>query len=130
MLQLTKLTRSRPNSEADTGSSLKTLSARRYQRDMKRLIHRNEPNRPHISSDISISNNVETIKTEMRPIVLARPASITSDFLLRRVAPSASPLPDGPSGAPPVHHCASGKGGSKVSTPNPQALFQRNMHLL
>jgi hypothetical protein len=34
--------------------------------DMKRLIHRNEPNRPHISSDIQFSNNVETKTIKMR----------------------------------------------------------------
>jgi hypothetical protein len=31
------------------------------------LIHRTKPNRPHISSDISFSNNVETHKPETAP---------------------------------------------------------------
>ncbi|WP_082852068.1 hypothetical protein, partial [Sulfitobacter sp. HI0054] len=39
----------------------------------------NEPNRPHISSDIKFSNSVETKETEMRPNFLARPASNTSN---------------------------------------------------
>ena len=51
----------------------------------------NEPNRPHISSDISISKSVETKITEMRPIFLARPASIPRIF--SALDPFASPLP-------------------------------------
>ncbi len=39
----------------------------------RRLIHRTEPNRPHISSDISISNSVETKQNQMRPKVLGAP---------------------------------------------------------
>jgi hypothetical protein len=51
VLQLTKLTRSRPNSEADTRLSLKTKRGpsllARYEEDDPS----NEPNRPHISSE-------------------------------------------------------------------------------
>ncbi|WP_218588299.1 hypothetical protein, partial [Loktanella atrilutea] len=32
----------------------------------RRLIHRTEPNRPHISSDITISNSVEAKRNKMR----------------------------------------------------------------
>ncbi len=48
----------------------------------RRLIHRTEPNRPHISSDISISNSVETKRNQMRPNLLARLACIISVFSL------------------------------------------------
>ena len=48
----------------------------------RRLIHRTEPNRPHISSDISISNSVETKRNQMRPNFLARLACIISVFRL------------------------------------------------
>ena len=48
----------------------------------RRLIHRTEPNRPHISSDISISNSVETKRNQMRPNSLARLACIISVFSL------------------------------------------------
>ena len=48
----------------------------------RRLIHRTEPNRPHISSDISISNSVETKRNQMRPNSLARLACIISVFRL------------------------------------------------
>ncbi|MBS8271442.1 hypothetical protein DYI26_22445 [Halomonas litopenaei] len=52
----------------------------------RRLIHRTEPNRPHISSDISISNSVETKTTRCALKSLARPACIISVFSSRLVA--------------------------------------------
>jgi hypothetical protein len=44
-----KVNKSRPNSEADTRSSVRKPTSV----DIQTLIHRTEPNRPHISSDIS-----------------------------------------------------------------------------
>ncbi|MFQ3252926.1 MAG: hypothetical protein ACI9U6_001215, partial [Loktanella salsilacus] len=45
------------NSEADTSSSDLNPRGAIY----RRLIHRTEPNRPHISSDTKFSNSVGTI---------------------------------------------------------------------
>jgi len=56
VLQLTKLTRSRQTVKLTLYHRTEILRALIY----RRLIHRTEPNRPHISSDISISNSVET----------------------------------------------------------------------
>lgn len=53
--------------------------------DIQKVDPSNEPNRPHISSDIQFSNNVEAVL----------PNSLASRF-----RPSASPLQCGPSGAP------------------------------
>ena len=82
----------------------------------------------HISLQIlSISKSVETKETEMRPVLLARPASFTSDFLLRLVAVLCL---SGPSGVPFMHRCVSGEALFTVSVPNLQPLFLRNMHFL
>ena len=74
-----------------------------------------------IISNIKFSNNFETKETEMRPNFLARPASSTSNFYPLSEPNLASPLPSAPSGAPPLHLCAAGRGGSKASDRNPQA---------
>ncbi len=78
---------------------------------MKRLIHRNEPNRPHISSVIINFKERRDKSDWMRRNFLARPACIISVFsLASRCRLSAFPLPCGPSGAPLVHLCAAGEG--------------------
>jgi hypothetical protein len=82
----------------------------------RRLIHRTEPNRPHISSDISISNNVETKQHKMRPKLSARPACNISIFLLRRVVLK-------PVWRPDPHRCTACEGGSTVTQQNPQVVF-------
>jgi len=75
----------------------------------------------HISLQIlSISKSVETKETEMRPVLLARPASFTSDFLLRLVAVLCL---SGPSGVPFMHRCVSGEALFTVSVPNLQPPF-------
>jgi hypothetical protein len=88
--------------------------------DMKRLIHRNEPNRPHISSDIQFSNNVETKIIKMRQLLPARLAIQISEFLqqLQELNVSAYPF-----SRPSPHHCASGKRGSSVTPTESQVLF-------
>ena len=48
----------------------------------RRLIHRTEPNRPHISSDISNFKERRDKSDWMRPNFLARPACIISVFSL------------------------------------------------
>ncbi|SFD83087.1 hypothetical protein SAMN04488523_1031, partial [Sulfitobacter brevis] len=65
VLSVTKVTRSRPNSEADTTSSLNTKCASLVAR-YEEVDPSNEPNRPHISSDIKFSKSVETKETKMR----------------------------------------------------------------
>ena len=82
----------------------------------RRLIHRTEPNRPHISSDISISNNVETKQYKMRPKLSARPACNISIFLLRRVSRKTVWRPD-------PHRCTACEGGSTVTRQRPQVVF-------
>ena len=53
---------------------------------MKRLIHRNEPNRPHISSVTSNFKERETKQTEMRPNFWRAPPALPLVFSLRLVA--------------------------------------------
>ena len=68
----------------------------------RRLIHRTEPNRPHISSDISISNSVETKRNQMRPNFLARLACSVSVFSLAPRCRLARLAPRWCIAAPPV----------------------------
>ena len=89
----------------------------------RRLIHRTEPNRPHISSDISISKSVETNINWMRQLFLARPANLISEFSRVSLAEPTVSSSSRPSGAPYLTVCLSGKGGSKVSSQDPQPLF-------
>lgn len=81
----------------------KTLPAR-----YARLIHRNRPNRPHISSDISNFKQRRDKIDQMRPNLLARPAVNASKFSsrlgLRSSAPPSRPAPPCAS-APPVKGC-------------------------
>jgi len=60
MYIVSKETKSIQDSEADTTSSGRNPSSV----DIQTLIHRNEPNRPHISSVIKFSKSVETKSTE------------------------------------------------------------------
>ena len=53
---------------------------------MKRLIHRNEPNRPHISSFIINFKQRRDNNERMRRNFLARPACIISVYSLRLVS--------------------------------------------
>ena len=79
----------------------------------------------HISLQLlSISNSVETKVTVCALTSLARPASITSDFLIRLVALASAA---GPSGAPLVHLCAAGEGVFTDWVRGPQPLFFRNV---
>jgi len=75
---VTKVTRSRQTVKLTLYHRTEALRALIY----RRLIHRTEPNRPHISSDISISNSVETKRNKMRPKLVARPACNISVFSL------------------------------------------------
>ena len=117
------------NSEADTGhrSHSKALPTGV---DIQTSIRRNEPNRPHISSDIS------NVKQRERQITTgcaltywrARP-SITLDFLLRLVcASSASPPRRRPVWRPVVRLSAAGEGAFTYTHQNPQAVFSQNLH--
>ncbi len=65
------------------------------------------PNRPHISS-VTINFKERRDKSDQVRRNLWRAPPHLSLFLLLRLVASASPL--GPSGAPLVHLCASGKG--------------------
>jgi hypothetical protein len=95
---------------------------------MKRLIHRTEPNRPHISSVIS---NVKEHETQTKQDALkpsARPACNTSVFYLPpRPQTSTLQRPSNPSGAPAVHPCAAGEGLSRVTRSDPQVQKQMNL---
>lgn len=104
----------------------KTLRALIY----RRLIHRTEPNRPHISSDISISNSVDTKRNKCAlNYRRARPqSSIISYYRLRTF--QTVPDPSNPSSAPTLHLCAAGEGGSTVTAPSPQGVFSGKMHFL
>ncbi|WP_218588278.1 hypothetical protein, partial [Loktanella atrilutea] len=85
----------------------------------RRLIHRTEPNRPHISSDITISNSVEAKRNKMRQ--KSAPHSNLKEF---------SQLPDPPdlSASPPVHLCAAGEGLFTESGRGPQPSIAKNLH--
>ena len=71
------------NSEADNPSSNRSSRIAIY---VQLLIHRSEPNRPHISSDISNFKERETKQTEMRRILLGAPRLHSLCFSLRLVA--------------------------------------------
>ena len=76
----------------------------------------------HISLQYpSMSKNVETKLNEMRPYLLARPASLTSDII---VASSLWIVTLGPSGATNQRLSAAGEGVSKVYSKSPQPLFR------
>ncbi|MFT5630841.1 MAG: hypothetical protein ACI9HB_002013, partial [Gammaproteobacteria bacterium] len=93
----------------------------------RRLIHRTEPNRPHISSDIKY------FKQRWRQKQTSAPKSLLArrQVLLRIFPTSATPrLRFVPSAAPSERLCSSGKGGSRVSNIDPQPLFTQNMNLL
>ena len=110
VLQLTKLTRSRPNSEADTRLSLNTKKVPRYQRDMQRMIHRMNQT-AHISLQ-KFNSFKERRDKQLRdaPIALACPASENLWYKFPpRSQPNASPLSSSPSGVPVVHLCAASK---------------------
>ncbi|MCR9124780.1 MAG: hypothetical protein NXH82_01505, partial [Rhodobacteraceae bacterium] len=84
----------------------------------------------HISLQISsMSNNVETHTTHQRQNTLsAIKVSHASDlFVLRLVSVLCVSALSRPSGAPLVHLCAAGEGGSTVSGRYPQPLFSRNV---
>jgi len=85
-------------------------------------IHRNEPNRPHISSETSDFKERETKQTEMRRNSLARPRLPYLRFFL---APRLPALQAGPSGAPAVHLCAAGEGVFRLRRPMVQEVFLR-----
>ena len=120
VLRVSKETQSRTNSEADLPSSNQKALGSRY---MKRLIHRTEPNRPHISSDTRDFKERRDKTHRMRPIPTARPACITSILVPtnqpnNRVSASVQPVR-----RPAVHHCAAGEGGSTVTAISPQVVF-------
>ena len=68
----------------------------------RRLIHRTEPNRPHISSDISNFKERRDKSDWMRPNFLARPACIISVFSLASRCPVARLAPRQSVSARPV----------------------------
>ena len=68
----------------------------------RRLIHRNEPNRPHISSDTKLSKSTETKSTESARFYLAQPDQAASNLSLRPFEAS-SPVVPSPAASPPKH---------------------------
>ena len=70
-----------------------------------------------------MSKNVETKLNEMRPSLLARPASLTSDII---VASLLWIVTLGPSGATNQRLSAAGEGGSTVTRQHPQPFFCEN----
>ena len=96
---------------------------------MQLFVHRNEPNRPHISSDTRDFKERRDKTNWMRPNLPARPASSASVFLpqaLQSVAVSATPsFPL----ASRLRLSAAGEGVSTVDAPNPQAVFSDDRHL-
>jgi hypothetical protein len=84
------------------------IGANPYRRDIQTLIHRTEPSRPHISSDICDVKEREGNQNRAP----YRPA--------RRLVPFGISFP-------PPHLCAAGEGPSTDSHRDPQALFSRNL---
>ena len=97
----------------------------------RRLIHRTEPNRPHISSDTNNFKQRRDKRNSVRPNLFGAPRLKNLKIFFRRAYRlSAFPLPSGPSGAPLERVCSSGKGGSTDSGSDPQPLFSTNVHFL
>ena len=93
--------------------------------DIQTLIHRTEPNRPHISSDISISNSVETKETRCALTSWRAPPRIPLIFLVAsRFRPSAFPLQCGPSGAPLCASAPPVRGVLRLVTETRNPFFQ------
>jgi hypothetical protein len=114
MYIVSKETKSIQDSEADTTSSGRNPSSV----DIQTLIHRNEPNRPHISSVIKFSKSVET-KSPRALIFLAQPANPTSDFFppnLPEHPPQSVPRPNN-------RLSSAGEGVFTVSPEESQELF-------
>ena len=78
VLSVTKVTRSRQTVKLTLHHRTEALVALIY----RRLIHRTEPNRPHISSDISISNSVRDKSEQVRPKLTGAPALQPQNFFL------------------------------------------------
>ena len=120
VLLVSKRNRKPTNSEADTQSS-----GCPYERDIQTLIHRNEPNRPHISSDINhVKQRRSKQNNKMRPNIIGAPRPIlTSDlFTLTRPSVSARPCQ-----RPQPRLSAAGEGVFRGMAGNPQVVFCRNM---
>src|SRR6056297_4107101 len=82
MYIVSKETKSIQDSEADTTSSDRSPSSV----DIQTLIHRHEPNRPHISSDTNFSKSVEA-----KPTGSAKLPSATRQSYLRYFLPPHNP---------------------------------------
>ena len=82
MYIVSKETKSIQDSEADTTSSGRNPSSV----DIQTLIHRHEPNRPHISSDTNFSKSVEA-----KPTGSAKLPSATRQSYLRYFLPPHNP---------------------------------------
>jgi hypothetical protein len=118
VLQVSSETRSRQTVKLTPDHRIETLPAR-----YARLIHRNRPNRPHISSD---TRNVKERRDKingMRPNFPARPASSASS-LFAALAPG--PRPVRPAWRPDVHLSAAGEGVFTDQSQYPQPLFSKN----
>ncbi len=119
MLTVSSETESRTNSEADT-----QLSGYPYERDIQTLIHRNRPNRPHISSVLFNCQKASETKTnQMRPKLSARPACSFPKILIRLSSLTTT------SAHQHNLNCA-GEGGSTDSACAPQPLFFTFLHFL
>jgi hypothetical protein len=87
------------------------------------LIHRNEPNRPHISSDIEFSKSAET-----KPSGSANPLSATRQQYLNIPSQTSNQgiRPNHPSN-PNKHQSAAGERGFREITAGLQPLFPRRV---
>ena len=73
---------------------------------------------------------METNINWMRQLFLARPANLISEFSRVSLAEPTVSSSSRPSGAPYLTVCLSGKGGSKVSSQDPQPLFSLNCYFI
>ena len=109
VLQFQKKPKNRTNSEADTASSGQGPSSAIY----RSLIHRNEPNRPHISSVIHQCQraccNQEAKNQTDAPISRRARLTRTQDAAVSPARPTVSPVrfPSDPASPPPRPVCLS-----------------------
>ena len=122
VLRVSSETESRTNSEADTSSSGRNPRSAIY----RRLIHRMNQGRPHISSDISDVKQRERQKPDQCALTCRRARPSTSRISCRLVCvSSASPPRRRPVWRPVVRLSAAGEGAFTDSAGNPQALFSK-----
>ena len=112
---VSKETEAEQDSEADTTSS----NLRPSSVDIQTLIHRNEPNRPHISSVIKFSKSVETKSTESAKL----PSATRQSYLRISIRLTSPSFRSTPFRVPATASAAPVKGYLRVSPESRKGFF-------